>query len=37
MSIDAGPAPPVQPLRTMTEKELCPGSKALANINDSLR
>lgn len=26
-----------QPLRTMTEKQLCPGSQALANINDSLR
>lgn len=25
------------PLRTLTEKELCPGSKALVNINDSLR
>jgi len=26
-----------KPLRQMTEHELCPGSKVLANINDSLR
>jgi 2-oxoglutarate ferredoxin oxidoreductase subunit beta len=25
------------PLRALTEKELCPGSSALAAINDSLR